>query len=159
MKQSIKTWLGFWITSWIITTLGLMIGLTFSSEIKMIVIWWIITIAIADSFSDALGIHISQESDKKNNTKEIWESTIATFVSKFVMAITFILPIMIWDLKIAVLISTIRWLIVLAVLSYMIAKVQKERPVHVISEHIVIAIVVIILTYFVGKFVGSYFGV
>ena len=38
------------------------------------------TIAIADSLSNALGIHISEEAENKYTEIEICESTISTFL-------------------------------------------------------------------------------
>ncbi|MGB6865995.1 MAG: VIT1/CCC1 transporter family protein, partial [Candidatus Aminicenantaceae bacterium] len=90
MKHSLKTGFSFGLTSGIITTLGLMVGLHSGTHSKLVVIGGILTIAIADSFSDALGIHISEESENKHTKKEIWESTISTFLSKFVFALTFV---------------------------------------------------------------------
>jgi VIT1/CCC1 family predicted Fe2+/Mn2+ transporter len=84
MKHSLKTGFSFGLTSGIITTLGLMVGLHSGTHSKLVVVGGILTIAIADAFSDALGIHISEESENKHTKKEIWESTISTFLSKFV---------------------------------------------------------------------------
>jgi hypothetical protein len=57
------------ITSGVITTLGLIVGLNSGTASKEIIIAGVLTIAIADSLSDALGMHISQEAEignKKN---------------------------------------------------------------------------------------------
>lgn len=105
MKTSLKIGMNFGITSGVITTLGLLVGLATGSEMKTVVIAGILTIAIADSLSDALGIHISQESDKKNSQKQVWESTIATFLTKFIFACTFIIPVLIFSLFWATIIS------------------------------------------------------
>ena len=60
MEHSLKVGFSFGITSGIITTLGLMVGLNSSTNSKVAVIGGILIIAIADAFSDALGIHISR---------------------------------------------------------------------------------------------------
>ncbi|PIU42967.1 MAG: hypothetical protein COS98_00120, partial [Parcubacteria group bacterium CG07_land_8_20_14_0_80_35_11] len=78
MKHSLRVGFSFGLTSGIITTLGLMVGLHSGTHSKIAVIGGILTIAIADAFSDALGIHISEESEEKHTEKEIWESTIST---------------------------------------------------------------------------------
>ena len=78
----------------------------------------ILTIAIADAFSDALGVHISEESDKKNKTKEIRESTFATFIAKFLVAMTFAIPVLMFEsLLTATIVSAIRGLLLLSILS------------------------------------------
>ena len=61
MKNSVRTGVSFGLTSAVITTLGLMVGLHSGTHSKMIVLSGIFTIAIADAFSDGLGIHISKE--------------------------------------------------------------------------------------------------
>jgi hypothetical protein len=105
MKHSLKTGFSFGSTSGIITTLGLMVGLHAGTRSKLAVMGGILTIAIADAFSDALGIHISEESENKHTTKEIWESTAATFLSKFVFAITFLVPVLWLELPTAIVVS------------------------------------------------------
>ena len=67
MNHSIKTGFSFGLTSGIITTLGLIVGLNSGTGSKLVVLGGILTIAIADAFSDALGIHISEESENKHN--------------------------------------------------------------------------------------------
>ena len=83
MKSSIRKGFSFGLTSGIITTLGLIVGLNSGTHSTILVIGGICIIAIADGMSDALGIHVSEESENIHSTKEIWESTISTFISKF----------------------------------------------------------------------------
>jgi len=158
MRHSLKTGLSFGLTSGIITTLGLMVGLHSGTHSKLVVMGGILTIAIADAFSDALGIHVSEESENKHTTKEIWESTIWTFVAKFLFALTFVVPILLFPLTTAIMISVAWGLSLLAIFSFYMAKDQKEKPWKVIGEHLLIAVVVIIITHYVGDWIGSAFG-
>jgi len=135
-----------------------MVGLHSGTHSKLVVIGGVLTIAIADAFSDAFGIHISEESENKHTTKEIWESTIATFLSKFVFALTFIVPIMLFQLSTAIVISVVWGLSLLGLFSFYIAKEQKVKSWKVIIEHLCIALVVIIITHYVGEWVSSTFG-
>ena len=148
----------FGLTSGIITTLGLMVGLHSGTHSKLIVLGGILTIAIADAFSDALGIHISEESENKHITKEIWQSTISTFISKFVFALTFVIPVLLFELSTAIVVSIIWGLLILSILSYRIAKEQKAKPWKVIAEHLIIALVVIVITHYLGDWISSRFG-
>jgi hypothetical protein len=79
INESLKTGLSFGLTSGVITTLGLMVGLHSGTHSKLAVAGGILTIAIADAFSDALGIHISEESENAHTRKQVWVSTAATF--------------------------------------------------------------------------------
>jgi VIT1/CCC1 family predicted Fe2+/Mn2+ transporter len=155
MKHSIKTGFSFGLTSGIITTLGLMVGLNSSTHEKLVVIGGILTIAIADAFSDAMGIHISEESENKHSAREIWESTISTFLSKFVFALTFVIPILLFPLSTAVIISVVWGLSIITIFSCYIAREQGVKPYKVVSEHLFIAILVIIATHLVGAWIST----
>ena len=157
MKHSLKTGFSFGLTSGIITTLGLMVGLHSGTHSKLVVLGGILTIAVADAFSDALGIHISEESENKHTEREIWESTISTFFSKFIFALTFIVPVLLFDLTTAILISVAWGLTLLGIFSWRLAKAQKVKPLGVIGEHLMIAIVVIVITHYIGDWIRSTF--
>ena len=158
MRHSLKTGLSFGLTSGTITTLGLMVGLHSGTGSRLVVIGGILTIAIADAFSDALGIHVSEESENQHSTREIWESTVFTFLFKFVFALTFIVPILLLPLGTAIVVGVAWGLSMLAIFSLYIAKEQKESAWKVVGEHLLIAVVVIIITHNVGHWIGTTFG-
>lgn len=157
LKQSILTGLSFGLTSGTITTLGLMIGLYSGTNSKLVVLGGIITIAVADALSDALGIHISEESENGNSPTQIWEATLATFFVKFFYALTYVLPVLLFSLDWAVVAAIIWGFLVLGLLSYAIAKSQQEKPIKTISEHLLIMLAVIIISHFVGILVNRFF--
>jgi len=70
MKPSLKAGFSFGLTSGIITTLGLMVGLHSGTHSKIIVLGGILMIAIADAISDSLGMHISTEAGKRKTQRE-----------------------------------------------------------------------------------------
>ncbi len=158
MKHSLKTGFSFGLTSGIITTLGLMVGLHSGTHSELVIIGGILTIAIADAFSDALGIHVSEESESKHTPKEIWEATISTFLSKFVFALTFIVPFLLFQVSTAIIVNIIWGLSLLSIFSFYIAREQKAKPWKVVMEHLIIALVVIVITHYVGDWVGRTFG-
>lgn len=158
MKSSQKTGFSFGLTSGVITTLGLMVGLYASTSLKSVVIGGILAIAIADSFSDALGIHVSEESENKHSTREIWEATLSTFFFKLFFALTFVVPVLLLELPTAILISLAWGFLLLTAISYNIAKKRKEKPIKVIFEHVAIATLVIIATNYVGGLINKVFG-
>jgi len=155
LKHSVKIGFSFGLTSGIITTLGLMVGLHSGTHSKLVVLGGILTIAIADAFSDALGIHVAEESENIHSSKEIWESTVSTFFSKFLFALTFIIPILTFELSTAILISIIWGLSVLSIISFSMAKEQRRKPWKVVAEHLIIALVVIATTHWVGDWISS----
>ncbi len=158
MKESLNTGISFGLTSGGITTLGLIVGSHSGTHSKLAVIGGIITIAIADAFSDALGIHISEESENVHTGKQIWASTVTTFLTKFIFALTFLIPVVLLELSTAILVSLVWGLGMLAILSFKIARSQSKKPWKVITEHLLIAFLVIIITHFVGDWISATFG-
>jgi len=127
MKHSLKTGFSFGLTSGIITTLGLIVGLHSGTHSKVVIIGGILIIAIADAFSDALGIHISEESECRHTAKEIWESTFSTFGAKFVFAMTFVIPVLLLPLTAAIIVSVAWGLSLLGIFSFYIAREQRVK--------------------------------
>lgn len=155
MKHSLKKGFSFGLASGVITTLGLMVGLESSTHDAIVVIGGIIVIAIADALSDALGVHISEEFENQHTSREIWAATISTFLSKFIFAMTFVIPVLLFPLQTAVIISIVWGLSLIIIFSYYMAKEQDANPFQVVAEHLVIAIVVIIITHYIGDWVGT----
>jgi len=154
MKHSLKVGFNFGLTSGIITTLGLMVGLHASTHSKLVVIGGILTIAIADALSDAMGIHMAEESENKHTTKEVWESTFSTIFFKFIFSSIFILPVLLLKLSKAIVISIMFGSYILLVNSFVIAREQNANPWKIIGEHLIIAVLVIITTHYIGHFIS-----
>lgn len=156
MKVSIRKGFGFGLTSGIITTLGLIIGLHSGTHSKLVILGGILVIAIADAFSDSLGIHISEEAGRADVKKrEIWESTISTFLFKLVSALTFIVPILLLELQTAIIVSIVWGMSLLTLLSFYIARQKKLDPKKAIAEHLIIAVLVMIITHITGDLIGK----
>lgn len=153
MNHSIKKGFSFGLTSGVITTLGLIVGLDSATGSSLVVTGGILTIAIADALSDALGIHISEESENSHTNKEIWTATVGTFLAKFFFALTFIIPVSLLTLPAAIIISIIWGLILITAFSFFMAREQKVKPHKIIIEHLSIAILVIFITHYVGDLI------
>lgn len=114
-------------------------------------------IALADNISDSFGIHIYQESEKIE-TREVWTSTILNFISRMFVSLSFVALILILPLNAAIISSIIWGLLLLAVISYMVAKNEAANPYLSILTHVLIAVVVISLSNLVGDFLIGRFG-
>jgi vacuolar iron transporter family protein len=156
-NEALRTGIHFGLTSGVITTLGLIVGLHAGTHSTLAVVGGVLTIAVADACSDALGIHISEEGERVHSTTEIWQATIATFITKFVMALTFLVPVWLCDLPVAIIVSIAWGLLVITLLSYQLARSQGVRPTKVIAEHLAIAVLVIALTHMLGDWVRQVF--
>ncbi|MFH1783351.1 MAG: VIT1/CCC1 transporter family protein [bacterium] len=155
MKHSYKTGFSFGITSAVITTLGLMVGLNSGTGSRLVVMGAIFTIAIADSSSDALGIHLAEEAENVHSEREIWEATLSTFLNKFIGTLTFLIPVFLFDLGTAVIVNIVWGMLLLSVFSIYIARDQEVSAWKVVMEHLVIAGMVILVTHLVGELIAK----
>ena len=156
MKRSHKAGFGFGVTSGIITPLGLIVGLYSGTQSTLVIVAGILTIAIADAFSDSLGIHVSKESDHQYSTREIWEATITTFLSKLCFALMFLFPFLLFSTCTAVIVSIVFGISLLGGLSYWIALGRDGSPWWAVFEHVLIAFFVILITYYLPVWIQSF---
>ncbi|MDH3532835.1 MAG: hypothetical protein OEO82_07880 [Gammaproteobacteria bacterium] len=156
-NKGARTGLFFGATSGVITTIGLIVGLNAGTRSMTAVLGGILVIAVADAMSDALGIHLAEEADPNATTQHIWAATISTFITKFVFAISFAVPLLLLPLDQAVIVSVLWGMLVIVVLSYFLGRTQGESPLAIIAEHLGIAILVVILSDQIGGWVNRTF--
>lgn len=157
MKVSFKKGLSYGTTSGVITSLGLLIGLYSSASPKSVILAGLLTIAFADAFSDGLGIRMSEESEDRFSNRSIWEATISTIVAKMVLGLSFVIPIIIFDITNGVLFDILWGILVLTGLSYLIAKQNKEKIYLSLFKHMSLVVFVIIGSFTIGKIIESLF--
>lgn len=153
LNQSFFTGLGFGATSGIITTLGLIVGLETLTNSIPTTLAGIYIIAFSDGLSDSLGIHLSQETNKKIKHNEVWASTFYTLFFKMLIALSFTIPLLLYPSFTGMVICIIWGYLLLGVLSYIIAKRKNEKPYWIMLEHWVIMSFILIVTYSIGIYV------
>lgn len=155
-KKASRIGFGFGATSGVITTLGLLVGLAVSTDSKLAVVSGILTIAVADALSDSFGIHISQESSGDMSPEGVWQATLVTFISKLVFALSFLVPILLLDLHMALVFSVIWGLLQICVLTYFSERASGRRSlVKGLLEHLAITTFVLVVTYGMGVLVSG----
>jgi len=160
-SHQLITGISFGLTSAVITSLGMIVGLYSATSSKLAVVAGIIIMAIADGLSDAVGLHMAEEAEvekgkTKHTPKEIWLTTLFTFLSVCGFSLTFAVPILIFPLKIAVFLAIGWGILLLILLNFYTAKIKKESPIKLISEHILLALFVIIISYLIGNLIAMW---
>ena len=151
-----QTRFSFGATSAIITNLGLITGLRTLSSPRTGIIGGIFIIAVAANIADSLGIHLDQESECLK-TKEVWFSTVSNFLTRFLVSLTFALIVWFLPINFAVVTAILWGMVLLSLLSYLIARREKRNPYLAIFEHIVIAVLVILLSNYAGEWFSRRF--
>jgi len=129
-------------TAAIITSMGLIAGLTQGNGAKTAIITGLLIVAIADNISDSFSIHVYKESEGASR-KEINSSTFGNFITRLFLALTFILIVMLFPSYPALIISSVWGLSLLGILSYLISKNKETHPLREAGWHLVVALMVI----------------
>ena len=161
-SHQLLTGISFGLTSAVITSLGMIVGLNSATSSRLAVGAGIIVMAVADGLADAMGLHLAEESEIENGKvkhtpKEVWLTTAVTFFSVSGFCSTFAIPILLFSMKLAVFL-TISWgILLLIILNFYIARIKKERPLKLILQHILLAIFVIAISYEIGNLIKGKF--
>jgi VIT1/CCC1 family predicted Fe2+/Mn2+ transporter len=158
-SHQLVTGISFGLTTAVITSLGMIVGLHSATSSRLAVVAGLVVMAIADGLSDAVSLHTVEEAEiesgeAKHTVKEVWLTTIFTFLSVCGFTLTFVIPFLFAPLKTAVLVAIAWGMVLLIILNFYIAKIRKEKPIKLISEHILLATSVIIVSYFVGNLIA-----
>jgi vacuolar iron transporter family protein len=157
MRYSVCKGVSFGLTSGVITTLGLMVGLYSGTHSTSVVIGGILSIAIADALSDAFGLHVSEEATGVHSLHELWLVALVTFVAKFFFALTFMIPVLLLPLQAAVWASVVWGVVLMGLFSAYMAYTQKKSVCAVVGEHVVVLLLVVLITYVAGSWISNYF--
>ena len=158
MKIALRKGLSYGTTSGVITSLGLLVGLSSATSSKEVLLAGLLTIAFADALSDGFGIHVSEESEGHESNRAIWEATASTTIAKMIIGMSFIIPIFILSMKVAIIVDFIWGFLVLGYLSYAVAKQNKEKVFSALFEHTSLALIVIAGSFAIGKLISHFLG-
>ena len=147
----------FGATAAISTSLALIAGFNAFSGTKLGLIGALLVIGIADNISDSLGIHIYQESKCEVGKKDSAAYTLTNFLARLVITLIFIAIVYFAPIGYAAPVTILFGLALLSVLSYIIALNQKTSPLLSILHHIGISVLVIVVSYFLGKIIKAAF--
>lgn len=161
-SHQIVTSVSFGVTSGVITALGMVVGLHSATSSKLAVVAGIVILAIADGLADAAGFHVTEESEMekgevKHSSKEIWLTTLFTFLGVGGVILTFAVPVLLFPFGTAVFAAVAWGIFLLIFLNIYLARARKENPLHLISEHLVLAAFVIVVSYLAGKLIALWF--
>jgi VIT1/CCC1 family predicted Fe2+/Mn2+ transporter len=161
-SHQLITGISFGLTTAVITSLGMIVGMHSATSSKLAVVAGIVVMAIADGLSDAVSLHTAEEAEVekgrgKHTPKEVWLTTLFAFSSVSCFTLTFAIPILLFPWETAVVLAVAWGMLLLVLLNLYIAKIRKENPIRLISEHILLGIFVIILSHAVGSLVAMGF--
>ena len=139
-------------TAAIVTSMGLIAGLAQGNYTKTGLITSLLVFAIADNISDSLGLHIYKESEGASS-RETRMFTYGNYIVRLFLSATFVLIVLLFSSYLAFVVSFLWGTILLAILSYLIAKKKKTNPSLEIIWHLIIALMVVLGSRFFGNLI------
>jgi VIT1/CCC1 family predicted Fe2+/Mn2+ transporter len=142
-------------TSAIVTSMGLIIGLGTTTTETATIVSGLLIIALADNLTDSLSIHVYQEAEKLE-ARSAFRATVTNFVARLLVAITFAIIVLVLPGQYAGLVALTWGFLLLAGLSYVVARARDVRPVPEVGKHLGVAIVVIAASRVIGSWILQY---
>src|SRR5512136_2176725 len=92
-------------TAAIVTSVALIFGLDAATATKSTIVSGLLIVALADNLTDALSMHIYQESERQLPTREAFVATVSNFVARLLLSMTFVLLVVVLPTAAAVVAS------------------------------------------------------
>ena len=160
MNSSLRQGMFFGANSGIITTVGLITGLVQTKISKNYLIISIISLAIADSISEAYGMYISKKAeDTEDDSQNPFFALIGLLIMKFLIVISFLIPFAFSDsLKYY---KNLYWIVgwslfLISLVDYNISELRDEPLLSYLIPHTIILFLVIYLTQMFGRLIETY---
>ena len=150
----------FGVNSGVLTTVGIISGISQTTTNPMYVVISVISLAISDSIGEAYGMYLSKKAEQvsEDGSGPLY-SLIAVFLSKFITVLLFLAPLLfVWNLKYY---KNLVWpllysLIVLVIIDNKLAEMRKESKLKYIITHIILLFIVVVSTKGIGQILSKY---
>jgi hypothetical protein len=140
----------------VITNVSLIVGLGSARAGKGPILGGLLTFALADNISDSLGIHLYKESEGCGERLSSL-ATVLNFLSRLLVSFTFVAIVLIFPISQAIIVGIVWALLLLNLISYLITRSNHENSILEIIKHVLIAVIVIVLSWCVGHLIADYF--
>lgn len=150
-------WISFGSPSAIVTSMALIVGLDTATASRATVLASLLIIGIADNLSDSLSVHIYQESERLMQA-HAFRTTVANYLARFAVAMSFFFVFLLLPTGPAVYLSIGWGFFLLALLSYLLAKVRHVSAVSEIVKHTAVAGAVVLVSKLMGLMIRGLTG-
>jgi VIT1/CCC1 family predicted Fe2+/Mn2+ transporter len=146
--------LAFGITSGILTTTGVLVGVNSATADRLSVVAAVVSIAVADSCSDAFGMYMSKVSERGVAARQALRYALGTLLGKAFLPLTFLVPLLVLPLGVAVWVDVAWGAVALALLSAEQAVVERGPVGRRIARNLGVAVVILANSTLAGMLVA-----
>jgi len=141
-------------TAAVVTSTALICGLSAADTTKPIIVSALLIAALADNLTDALSVHVFQESEQLDR-KDAFTGTVTNFATRLLLCISFVPFVVLSPLAHAANIAILWGAFLLAMLTYLVARERKMNPALEVAKHLLVASAVIATSMLIGRWIGS----
>ena len=134
--------------------MALISGLSAANATKPVIISALLIAAFADNLTDTLSVHVFQESEHLDK-KAVLAGTITNFFARLLLGISFVLLAGLLPLPYVAIAAIIWGTLLLATLTYFVARERKVKPLPEILIHLVVTLVVITTSMMIGHWINA----
>lgn len=144
-------------TAAVVTSTAIISGLGAAGATRSVIVSALLIAALADNLADALSIHVFQESEQREK-KDALTGTVTNFLTRLLLCISFVPLVGLFPLSHVAEVSIVWGLLLLAVLTYLVARERKVKTLPEILKHMVVAFVVITVSMTTGHWIRVVLG-
>jgi hypothetical protein len=141
-------------TAAVVTSTALINGLSAADATKSIIVSALLIAALADNLTDALSVHIFQESERLEQ-KDAFTGTITNFVTRLLLCISFVLLVILFPLAYAPNVAILWGMALLVALTCLVARERKAKVLPEVLKHLIVASVVVTASMMIGHWIGA----
>jgi hypothetical protein len=141
-------------TAAVVTSTALICGLSSVNATKPIIVSALLIAALADNLTDALSIHIFQESEKLNH-RSVYVGTVTNFLARLLLSISFLPLVGLLPPEHMAKVTVVWGMSLLAILSFLVARERQVKPVPEVFKHLLAASAVIIASTLIPPWINE----
>ena len=160
MNKDARQGVFFGINSGIITTVGLIAGISQTTTNPLFIVISVLSIAISDGVGESYGIFLSKKAENTNdNGSGPLISLVSLFTAKFITVVFFLFPLLFyWNLTYYKnLVWPLLWSVfMLTIIDYKLSRMRGEKIQKFLVPHYILLAIVVIITKYIGILLKRY---
>ena len=140
-------------TAAVVTSTALISGLSAADTTKPVIVSALLIAALADNLTDALSVHIFQESEQLDE-KDALTGTVTNFATRLLLCISFVFLVVLFPRAHAAGVAIVWGALLLAILTYLVARERNLNPLLEVAKHLGVASTVIVVSMLIGHWIG-----
>lgn len=147
--------MSFGAVSAIVTSVGLIVGFGAAEISKPTIVAGLLIVGLADNLTDALSIHVYQESEKLEE-RAAFRATLGNFATRLFVSLSFVMLVIGFS-SVSAIVASLTWgFLLLMGLTWLVARSRQASVLSETLKHLAVAAVVIAVSRITGTLIATY---